>query len=98
MSNVTMEIIAVTALVLTAISVYIGVQRMRKKKVQAREVGDRGVMAEFCLQNPGLVLIAFVFLLGAVVYLVRGELPSLFTVVAPFVVGASLTLNYTWRK
>ena len=98
MSDVTMEIVAVAALVLTAISVYIGVQRMRKKKIQAREVANRGVVAEFCLQNPGLVLVAFVFLLGTVVYLIRGEVPLLFTGIAPFVVGASLMLNYTWRK
>lgn len=98
MSDVTMEIIAVVALVFTTISVVLGLQRMRKKRASAREAVDRGVVAEFCLQNPGLVLVAFVFLLGTVVYLVRGELPPLFTVGIAMVVTSSLMLNHTWRK
>lgn len=98
MSSVTMEIIAVAALVLTVVSVVLGVQRMLKKRRNTREAESSGLAAEFCLENPGLVLIAFVFLLGTIVFLVRGELPAMFTALAPFVVGASLTLNYTWRR
>ena len=70
-------------------SVVFGIQRMRKKKGNASERDNHGVVAEFFLLNPGLVLVAFVFLLGTIVFLVRGELPTLLTV------GASLvSYNY----
>ena len=98
MSDVTMEVIAVAALVLTTISVVFGIQRMWKKKGNASERDNHGVVAEFFLLNPGLVLVAFVFLLGTIVFLVRGELPTLLTVGASLVITTALFMNHTWRK